>query len=270
MKHSICVMLLWLSCRSDESRVGKSRTHVAKPHIFTPRVRADLSATGMCDNAPIDVTSTPHVWSEYLSPFENKIVGLAFARPKSVTSVTEFLNEQVREVHDYWLMTDFRSDPLVYVDIVECVMVGEETSWQQRFGVPSGATLFSEMTPFSLDSVRAKGTEQGNTFEAVVNYWAQKHDLRIRDFIDANGALTVRQVMALPIAHALLCATKQWSTWGFPLLFGRQRRGHPYNVGKPLWGPYDVQGRFGIALHDPFEVHNPFGPADMTSISLCT
>jgi hypothetical protein len=82
---------------------------------------------------------------------------------------------------------------------------------------------------------------------------------------NSNGHVEITTCIMMPIAHGILCVTRHWSSWAFPYLAERQRRGHAYHLGSALWDGYSD----GEALHHVDVDVDPFNPFDFMGVTDC-
>ena len=58
--------------------------------------------------------------------------------------------------------------------------------------------------------------------------------------MDLQGEPIALTTQVMPTPHAVLCATRMWKSWAFPLLKGWPARGQRLRLAEPLWKHVDA------------------------------
>ena len=89
----------------------------------------------------------------------------------------------------------------------------------------------------------------------LIEDWSRRFSDDLISCLDGES-LTIRTVVHMPVAHAVLICHGVWRSWMLPLLSKRARRGHAYKLGTPLFGdcvPEDLTAE---------DDEEPFAPSD--------
>jgi hypothetical protein len=182
-----------------------------------------------------------------------------------------YLTSETRHAHDYWLFTHYADHHLVLIDILDIVACNGPQPMQIHPGVVKGnQSFFTCMTQWSFENLLAAGAYQTHSqphrdFLTVLTHWSNVYGLDLVKHMNSNGDVEITACMLMPIAHGILCVTRHWSSWAFPYLTERQRRGHAYHLGSDLWNGYSE----GDAMHYTDVDVDPFDPSDFMGVTDC-
>lgn len=261
-------MLAWITGCSDSSRDGSNRTHIASRLVYTPSVVADLASADIASAIPgveLNAGSSPTEWMDGLAVLDKRVLGLALLLPKSSYAVAKYITPCERIVLDYWLVSQFYQQPIIFVSIAEFVTVPEWELLEMRLGLKGSQALFNTMSPMQSRRLIARGCALGRPFSELWEQWAVRHGLNsgLYDFSSIHPV--VESTLMMPLPHAALVALQSWKSWGFPCLTGQQRRGRLYHLGRPLWSGLEPGEPLSCADDTPTD--QAFGPMEMETIT---
>ena len=98
-------MLCWISCKADNSRVGKARQVVPLEFILPDSVLPIILHVGTFVNRLQNLVANPSrkQVSDALEDLDKKVIGLAYLRFKYAYDIDKLLSGPQRHAMDFWM-----------------------------------------------------------------------------------------------------------------------------------------------------------------------
>ena len=141
--------------------------------------------------------------------------------------IRSVLSRTQRAVHDFWQLTQYASELIIFVRFRAVEILRDPIHIYDHEPDGYKQSIFFQMTRDSWTRLSQSETMTGHQVETVVANWLETFPIESPDR---------RLSIVLPTPHAVLCAGRQWETWGFPLpVKPRRRTGLQLRLGRELW-----------------------------------
>jgi hypothetical protein len=153
-------------------------------------------------------------WHGNLRHLDGQVLGLALVRPLWLADPMTHLSPQQKVLRKYWLSTKYGSLPLFFLDLVAVERLAQPITVSGIRAGRNQSNMIFQTSVFSSQNLRQCRAPNGSTMDQVLAAW----DIQWPQVRALPRPVNI--CLSMPAAHALLCASGTWPSYGIPLTLG--------------------------------------------------
>lgn len=169
---------------------------------------------GVHERALVSKDSSAAQWHGALGHLDGQVLGLALVRPLWLADPMTHLSSQQKVLRKYWLATKYGALPVFFLDLVAVARLAQPITVSGIRAGRNQTNMVFQTSVFSTQNLRQCRSPDGSTMDQVLAAWEIQWP-HVRGL-----PRPVNICLSMPAAHALLCASGTWPSYGIPLTLG--------------------------------------------------